>query len=547
MELAPWVRTRVWRAEDWPATLVGLRDQVMAEGKSARTADRLWDVACATEHCDPDRGRALALFVEAWRAGHPDARLRATTLAMALRAHMTLAVLALGEGDLLAAGTAYLDAGFHQLAVEPLACFVKAGAPREALDDATALLAIARGTKFDPGRAIAENLAAAITLRGSAAVARYVHAARLARASGLPDQVTAVLASATRACPGDATITGLLDEHRFERDDPTELIEHYRTCFEAAADRKDYVARLAAAARELIGRDVQRGLGLRLLRLSLESAYEALLPDVPSHIAMWELLVAQGRASGTVRELLPLLVQALAAPLSEDDALYLTARGLSLTWRDLGDTEAAQPYAATVLDFAPDHPLARALLHEVGAEVVEAPPSSPVMPVAVAAAARPNVYASDTQVKRVPTTSAVKHAIKIANRLSLLKPPPQRKTTLRRDTSPIPSAPPARPVAAPRAPRTVLPVDVVIELPSGAFFSTVLRDISTSGAFVITKRKLDVGDTVALALVVPERSSLRQSRHQVTARIARQSEVGYGLAFVEPSVALVAALRAATE
>lgn len=561
MEFATWVRTNLWRSSDWPAALFALHGTTVGR-PSPQTAQRLWDLACATEHCDPDRGRALAMFVDAWRAGHREALPRAKALARTLRAHLTLATLALDEGDLLAAGAAYLDAGLPELARDPLVRFIEgrgaAGAPSPlALDDAKALLALAKGTRFDAKHAIADNLAVAMTVRDAAAVERYVHAARIARVAGLSEQLTGVIAAAVRACPGDSTIAALLETQLLDRNDATDLVEHYRTRFEASGGRAEYVARMCAAARELIPRDGQRGLGLRLLRLSLEASYDALLPEIPSHLALWALMVTHARAHGTTRELLPLLVRALAAPLSEDDALYLSALGLAITWRDLGDTLAAQPYAATVLDFAADHPLAHELMREVAASAVEAKPALPAFatdlpsPAAAcspepAAPPRANPYADDRQVKR-GAAGAARPAYKVSSRLELLKPPPPRSTTLKRDTSPFPLAPAAPPTGPLRAPRVVLPVDVVIELPTGAFFSTVLRDISTSGAFVVTKRKLDVGTTVALALVIPERDSLRQSRHEANARIARQSDTGYGLAFIDPSAALLAALRAATE
>jgi hypothetical protein len=120
MGIAAWLRERLWRAEQpWCAELLALR-------KLARTAEQIFDLAVATEYCDPDRSNALALYVQAWRGGHAPARDRARDLAEVLRAHVTLGELALAKGDLVAAGAAYLDAGLFELAVEPLAKFIEA-------------------------------------------------------------------------------------------------------------------------------------------------------------------------------------------------------------------------------------------------------------------------------------------------------------------------------------------------------------------------------------------------------------------------------------
>src|SRR5690242_93981 len=121
MGLAPWVRERLWRVDSWCGELALMRKELASAPASA---DRWFDLACAIEQCDPDRGRALAVHLDAWRAGHEGARDRARALAIALRAHMTLAELALSAGDLVIAGAAYLDAGFPELAAEPLQKFV---------------------------------------------------------------------------------------------------------------------------------------------------------------------------------------------------------------------------------------------------------------------------------------------------------------------------------------------------------------------------------------------------------------------------------------
>jgi hypothetical protein len=149
------------------------------------------------------------------------------------------------------------------------------------------------------------------------------------------------------------------------------------------------------------------------------------------------------------------------------------------------------------------------------------------------------------QVKRATNSSGSERVL--TSRLALLKPPPPRSTSLKRDTSPFPIAPQPATPAAPRAARKVVPIDVLVELPSGGFFSTLLRDVSTSGAFIVTKRALEVDSVVALEMQIPARGTLRQSSFRANARIVRRTDTGYGLAFVDPSSDLVAALAAAIE
>jgi PilZ domain len=576
MALAGWVRDRLWRADHWCAELAQLRQSVAAEPRTPATPQRVYDLARATEYCDPDRGRAVALYLDAWRGGHADARDRAKALAVALRAHMTLAEIALGEGDLVAAGAAFLDAGLPELAVEPLQRFVEARPPGSSaatenvrLAGVKALLALAGRQRFDAEREIATTLAHADHETGRAAAAAYVHAARIARLANLGDRLAGILATAGRACPDDDEIAALVEARVVESGDADAVLEHYRLRFERSPTRQDYVRRVGAAAVELIGRNFQPGLGLRLLRMSLEDGYAANLPESPAHLAAWELMTTHARAQRSTLDLVPLIVKGLSAPLSEDGALFLARLGLEIAWRDASDTLAAQPYAAMVLDYLPDHPLATAFVTEVSPETLSTSPARPATPAATPPAAprtpapapapAPTPPAPATaptsriptidqgQVKRAAVPASAVPAHGVTSRLALLKPPPPRATSLKRDTSPFPIAQRPATAPAPRAPRKVVPVDVVVELSNGAFFSTVLRDVSTSGAFIVTKRQLEVGTIVSLDLRIPVPNTITQANHRTNARIARRTEVGCGLAFIDPPPELVAALRAATE
>ena len=62
--------------------------------------------------------------------------------------------------------------------------------------------------------------------------------------------------------------------------------------------------------------------------MSLEHAYGAKFPEVTAHLAAWELMWTHARTQHSTLDLVPLIVQALAAPLSEDGALYLARLGL---------------------------------------------------------------------------------------------------------------------------------------------------------------------------------------------------------------------------
>ncbi|HEY4179571.1 MAG TPA: PilZ domain-containing protein [Kofleriaceae bacterium] len=597
MGIAAWVREKLWRADNWCAELITLRSDLASEPKGPQTAEKLVELGDATAYIDPDRGRALSLYVEAWRAGHSGAGDKALTLATTLRAHMTRAEIAVSMENMLAAGAAFLDAGFPELATEPLQKFANArpqgaNAVGEAarLESVRPLLAIASHHKFDGEKEVAEALARAQGVPGANAAPLFIHAIRLARLANLPEKLPALLAAASRSCGDDDTIAAQIELRLFEANDADTLLAHYRSRFEKAPTRAAYVERVRSAGVELIARGLQPGLGLRLLRMSLEHAYDEKLPTIASHIAAWELLIAHAKAQHSTVDMVPLIVSAMAAPLSDDDAVYLSRLGLEIVWRDAGDTLAAQPYAAMALDFVPDHPLALEFIKVVEPsamsaalaaattpmqmiELVELPPEPqikistpttkmPVLspaPIPAPAPVASTVPAKSTsripvfdqgQVKRAeaPASMVTPSAKRIGGRLALLTPPPPRTTTLKRDVSPFPvvvekSVPPGEV----RAKRVVVPIDCVVELPDASFFSTVLRDVSTSGAHIVTKRKLEMEVVVTLEMRIPGPNPASAASFTARARVARRTDVGYGLQYVDPPKELVAAIDAATK
>ena len=254
MGLAPWVRDRLWRANNWCGELAQLRQSVAAEPRSAKTLERMFELAWATEYCDPDRGRALALYLDAWRGGHAGARERAKALALGLRAHMTLAEIALAEGDFVAAGAAYLDAGFPDLAVEPLQRFVNARPPGASpatenvrLEGVKALLAL-RVDRASMPSAKSPMHSRAPTTQPGVPPSRPTSTPFGSRASNLDDRVASVLAAATRACPDDDEISALVETRLLEKGDADAVLEHYRMRFERSSTREDYVERVARQA-----------------------------------------------------------------------------------------------------------------------------------------------------------------------------------------------------------------------------------------------------------------------------------------------------------
>lgn len=533
MRLPAWVRGELSRVDNWCVALEQMRRALEAEPRGATTIERTVELAQATEHVDPDLGRALALYLAAWRAGHADSRARVVALARELRGYVTLAEVALADhesskdpGDLIGAGCALFDAGLLERAAQ---IFTRASEDRSTvasavtesvrLADVRILLALSKGYHTEPERDVAACMTRAEHSREDPA-SIFLQAARIARASRLDAIYASVLNVAARRCPHDAEIARLVEDRLLARGIADEILEHYRHRFDATKGEAEWVACVRVSAGQLVLRNLHPGLGLRLLRSSLEHAYKAGLPEVPRHLAAWELLVVHARSSRSAGDLVPLIAEALRAPLSSDDAHYLARLGLEIAWKDLAEPSVAQPYAATVLDRVADHPLAVAFIEQFPLAAptpeVELPPENPV---------------------RVTFKMPV---IKIDDP----EPPPEAPPA----PVAVPTAPPPSraPELTARAARRVIPVDVVIELPTGSFFSTVLRDLSTSGSFVMTKRVIAVDTIVTLELRLPRSSTFSEASYRIDARIARLTDLGWGLAFVRPPAELVAAITELT-
>jgi PilZ domain len=512
MALAVWIRAALSRSDQWCVELERLRVALAAEPAGAQKIERTLDLAEATEHVEPDRTKALALYLSAWRAGHVGARSSVVALARELRAYMTVAEVALADHadtkdpeSLVTAGRAYVDAGLFERATE---IFVDAAAQHASLAsaittaprlaDVKVAVAKARFQKVDPEREI-DGCMARAQQAGDAAAPWYLQAARIARLSKL-ERYGVILGLAARQCPNDEEIARLFEDTLLDSRSAEDFLVYHRRRLEAVQGEDAWVECVRAAACELVLRNVHPGLGLRMLRTSIEHAYNAKLTDgMRRHIAAWELLVAAAKTSSSTVSLAPLVADGLRAELAPDDAIYIARLGLEIAWRDAKDTVAAQPYAAALLDRVPGHPLAAEFL----GEIMPAPPAEPVLP-------------------------------RVTFRIPVIK----------RDVSPIPAPPTPPPDATSRAKRMVVPVDVVIELPTGGFFSAMLRDLSASGAFVTTKRALEVGTVVSLEIRLPGSRVLSEQNFRIDARIARRTELGWGLAFIAPPPELVAGITA---
>jgi hypothetical protein len=72
-----------------------------------------------------------------------------------------------------------------------------------------------------------------------------------------------------------------------------------------------------------------------------------------------------------------------------------------------------------------------------------------------------------------------------------------------------------------------------------------VRDISTSGLFVVTQHPLELGTTYAATLKLPGKDEWSVRELELRLKITRAvTGLGYGSAFVEPSAELVAAIEA---
>lgn len=108
----------------------------------------------------------------------------------------------------------------------------------------------------------------------------------------------------------------------------------------------------------------------------------------------------------------------------------------------------------------------------------------------------------------------------------------------------VPTEPEAPDGAVDRAARVVVPVDVTIELDDGTQVEAMVRDLSTTGLFVLVKATLALGAELACELRLPGEDPLTAVRQRAWAKVIRQGDGGYGLLFLDPDPELIEALAA---
>ncbi|MBV8755796.1 MAG: PilZ domain-containing protein [Deltaproteobacteria bacterium] len=101
--------------------------------------------------------------------------------------------------------------------------------------------------------------------------------------------------------------------------------------------------------------------------------------------------------------------------------------------------------------------------------------------------------------------------------------------------------PPARPV--PRAERTPVSVDIRLSH-QGQAIAAHTRDLSTTGFFVVTAVKFDIGAELDGEVAIPAVDGLSERTFATRAKIVRRDLSGYGAVFIDPPAELAAAIAA---
>jgi hypothetical protein len=435
--IAPWLLPVLWQEHDWRAALQRLASQPTNPGAAV-------DLARATEYIDPDRRRAIAVYEQAQAEGLPRARELATEIGWwSARARLTLA-----------ARTAQPDPG---LALDEAVAWWDAGHP----DLCALALAGARGDKHAEQAA---ELGALVASRdvidlGTEAVARavmaedateaadaYVMAARFAQAAVRSEDVTRWLEAALVADPGHAVAASLLLGIARTTRDP-ERLQRWLNLRLDGADGAGWIDGMRTCAFALIDSQHHRGFGLRLLRQTLERAYEAQLTEIPGHLAMWIALAAHGAADRTRRDLLPFVLTALQSSHATIDRVWLAALAAEISLRDANNPVVAGAYAEIVAEHAPEHPLVRELVVTVASDPPMHAPASPIPAAAIAAAAK---LEGDFIPERLDHAYA--EAARVAQQVPPPKPPPRPPPAPRPPPRPRTIGPPS-PLTAPAKPR----------------------------------------------------------------------------------------------
>jgi hypothetical protein len=370
MPIASWMLPVLWREHDWCAALERLAGEVRAGTRTPMPPAAL-ALGAAYEYIEPDRRRALASYALAGR----DGAARARDLAVELGWWGAVARLgALAGGSPLDEAEAWWDAGQPELAALVLAG-IRAADRGARGGDLEALLDHRDRARDAASRGKAEH--------GPSAASAFVMAARFARAGGRVAEERDHLEAALAACPDHAIAARQLLALAVTDRDASHVQRFLQLRLEGQGPGA-WIDAMRACAIELVATDHHRGFGLRLLRYTLERAYQLAHDVIPGHLAMWNVLAARAKSAGTRRELLPLVLAGLDATTRAFDRVWLGALATEISLQDANHPVVAGGYAEIVAEHAPEHPVIKALVTNVAAS--GARPAVPAE--AVTAAAR---------------------------------------------------------------------------------------------------------------------------------------------------------------
>jgi hypothetical protein len=558
--IAPWVSETVLRCADWRSALAGLAQQLVREPGSAAAEARALELGAALEYVDPDGRRAIEVYALAGAEGEARALVLAEQLGWwDARARLHARGAARDPARLLDEAEAWWDADQPALAAQALAG-VRAAAPTDLArrDDLAQLLT---GKEL---LARAELIAARAEPATTSSADTLVSAARFALAAGAVDEAQRWLEAAIVARPGHGLASQLLLRSLLATA-PAKLRGFLRLRLDRLGPTA-WLDALRTTALTLVATDHHRGYGLRLLRQALERAYQARLPSIPGHLAMWHVLAAQAAADRTRRELFDLVVAGLGATTTPVDRVWLGALATECCLRDAGTPILAAAYADMVAEHAPDHPTVADVLAAIAPDRGEEPAApapaptvverAPVAPGRAAPTTRPatvRIPVPTDQAAPAPAPAATAHP---ALRLPPLPRPASPRSApalatgrptpapVRIPDWPVPPPVPEPAGAVPRSRRILIPIDVRLELADGSRTAGHSRDLSASGLYVVTLAAPAIGAEVGLVLSVPGPEPFMEDEYQVRARVARRDDEGLGLELLDASAALLTALAA---
>ncbi len=508
MVVAPWLVSELCRERNWSAVLARIAGELRAATPDPRKAHEL---AAATEYIEPDRRQAIAIHE---LAGETQ---RARELAIEVGWWAAAARLAARAGDRAAEACAWWDAGQVELCA----------------------LALAGMRDDEP---LARDLAALVTGKDCPAAGgdadASVMAARFAQARGRTDAVREHLEAALALRADHAVAARWLLTLAIASRDPDQIRGYLRLRLAGQA-RDAWLDAVRACAVALIGTEHHRGFGLRLVRHTLERAYQLGHGEIPGHLAMWSLAAHHAAADGTRRELLPLAITAIESSREPVDRVWIAALAAEISLRDGGSAEVAGAYAAIVADHAPGHPIARELRAEPRIDIDIDLPEAPADMLAEIVESANAVALAPPPPKVVPPQIKTIPIAKIAPSIT---PTTRGMPPLSR--LPMPPKRPDPPDAKERARRIAIPIDVRVVLADGRRCDGHSRDLSTTGLFVLTEALLVPGGEVSLELLVPGKEAFTEDEYRCRARVVRRGAGGYGLELIAPDAALQAALAA---